>query len=43
MENVLGVDKTPPSLERFFKAVTKLKVELLTDLEMETYGTFILS
>ena len=36
MKNFLGVDKTPPSLERFFKAATRLKGELLTDLEMES-------
>ena len=32
----LGVDKTPPSLERSFKAATKLKDELSTDIEMES-------
>ena len=31
-----GVDKTPPSLERSFKAATKLKGELPTDIEMES-------
>ena len=36
MKNFLGVDKTPPALERSFKAATKLKSELPTDLEMES-------
>ena len=36
MKNVLGIDKTPPVLERSFKAATKLKGELPTDLQMET-------
>ena len=36
MKNVLGVDKTLPALERPFKAATKLKGDLPTDLEMET-------
>ena len=36
MKNVLGVDKTPPALERSFKAATKLKGELPTHLEMES-------
>ena len=31
-----GVNKTPPSLERSFKAATKLKGELPTDIEMES-------
>ena len=31
-----GVDKTLPSLERSFKAATKLKGELPTDIEMES-------
>ena len=35
MKSFLGVDKTPPSLERSFKAATKLKGELPTDIEME--------
>ena len=33
MKSFLGVDKTPPSLERSFKAATKLKGELPTDIE----------
>ena len=36
MKNFLGVDKTPPSLETSFKAVTKHKGELPTDLEMKS-------
>ena len=36
MKNFLGVDKTPPALERSFKDATKLKGELPTDLEMES-------
>ena len=36
MKNVLGIDRTPPALERSFKAATKLKAELPTDLEIES-------
>ena len=36
MKNVSGVGKTPPALERSFKAATKLNGELPTDLEMES-------
>ena len=36
MKNFLDVDKTPPALERSFKAATKLKGELPTDTEMES-------
>ena len=35
IKTFLGVDKTPPSLERSFKAATKFKGELSTDIEME--------
>ena len=35
MKNFLGIDKTPPVLERSLRAATKLKAGLLTDLEME--------
>ena len=35
MKSFLGVDKTPPSLERSFKAATKLKGESPTDIETE--------
>ena len=31
-----GVDKTPPGLERSFKATTKLRSEIPTDIEMES-------
>ena len=36
MKIFLGVDKTPPALERSFKAPTNLKGELPTDIEMES-------
>ena len=36
MKNFLSIDKTPPALEKPFKAATKLIRELPTDLEMET-------
>ena len=36
MKNFLGVDKTLPALEKSFKAATKLKGELPTDLGMES-------
>ena len=36
MESVLILDETPPALERSFKAATKLKADLPTDLEMES-------
>ena len=36
MKNILGVDKTPPALERYFKVATKLICELPTDIEMES-------
>ena len=32
IKKFLGVDKTPPALEKFFRAATKLKSELPTDL-----------
>ena len=35
MENVLSIDRTPPALERSFRAATKLSRELPTDFEME--------
>ena len=34
MKRALGLDEAPPALERSFKAVTKLKLELPTDIEM---------
>ena len=36
MKHFLGVDKTPPALERSFKTATKHKGELPTSLEMES-------
>ena len=36
MKNILGIDKTPPTLERSLKAATKLKGDLPTYLEMES-------
>ena len=35
MKNFLGIDKTPPALEKSFKAATKLIRELPTDIERE--------
>ena len=32
MKDVLGVDETPPRLERSFKTATKLRSELPTDI-----------
>ena len=36
MKRILSLDETPPALERFFKAATKLRHELPTDIEMES-------
>ena len=36
MKKFLGVDKTPPALERSLKSVTKLSREQPTDIEMES-------
>ena len=36
MKNFLVINRTPPALERSFKAATKLKAELPADLEMES-------
>ena len=36
MKNFLGIERTPPSLERSLSAATKLKSELPTDLQMES-------
>ena len=36
MKSVLSLDKAPSALERSFKAVTKLRRELPTDIEMES-------
>ena len=35
MKSFLSIDETPSELERFFKAATKLKGELPTDIEMD--------
>ena len=35
MKIFLGIDKTPPAIERSFKVAIKLKRELPTDIEME--------
>ena len=43
MKNFLGIDKIPPALERSFKAATKLKGELPTDIEMESIAVEELS
>ena len=36
MKSFLGLDETPPALGRSFKAATKLRRELPTDIEMES-------
>ena len=36
MKSVLSLDETPPALEKSFKAATKFKDELPTDIEMES-------
>ena len=36
MKNFLGVERTPPALERSINAATKLSCELPTDLQMES-------
>ena len=36
MKSVLSLDETPSALEIYFKAATKIKGELPTDLEMES-------
>ena len=35
MKYFLGIDETPPALERSFKAATRFKRELPTQIEME--------
>ena len=35
MKNVLSLDETPSALERSFKAATKLRHELPTDIDIE--------
>ena len=36
MKNFLGINKTPPALEKSLKAAARLKAGLPTDLEMES-------
>ena len=36
MKSVLSLDETPTALERLFRAATKLRSELPTDIEMES-------
>ena len=36
MKTFLGIDRTPPALERSLSAASKLKAELPTDLKMES-------
>ena len=43
MNFFLGIDETPPVLERSFKAATKLRCELLTVIEMESIPLMELS
>ena len=43
MKSVLNLNETPSALERSFKAATKLKRELPTDIEMESIPLMELS
>ena len=43
MKNFLAINKTPSTLERSFKAATKLRRELLTDIQMESMPLMKLS
>ena len=43
MKSVLSLDETPSALERSFKAATKLRRELPTDIEMESIPLMELS
>ena len=43
MKKFLGIDRTPPALERSFKAAAKLKSELRTDRETESIPPMELS
>ena len=43
MKNFLDIDETPPSLEKSFKAATKLRYELPTNIEMESIPIMELS
>ena len=43
MKSVLSLDQTPSALERSFKAATKLRHQLPTDIEMESIPLMELS
>ena len=43
MKNFLAINKTPSTLERSFKTATKLRRELLTDIQMESIPLMKLS
>ena len=43
MKNFLAINKTPSTLERSFKAATKLRRELLADIQMESIPLMKLS
>ena len=43
MKNFLGINETPPILERSFDVATKLRLELPTDAEMENIPLMELS
>ena len=43
MKSFLDIDETPPSLEKSFKAATKLRYELPTNIEMESIPIMELS
>ena len=43
MKIFLGIEETPPTLERSFKAATKLRRELPTDTEMASIPLMELS
>ena len=39
MKGILNLDETPSSLDQYFKAATKIKHELPTDIEMDISHT----
>ena len=43
MKSVLSLDEAPPALEKSFKAATKLRCQLPTDMEMESIPLMKLS
>ena len=43
MKKFLGIDRTPPALERLLSPASKLKSELPTDLQMESISPIELS